>query len=110
METKSILVGDDMKRIRMMRQGNIVEIGDAPKLVVDLNSQKNYIQYKNKRIPYRRQVELSEDLLAGKRENVLNTALNYYYGHACEVIKGMQAAENYRRRANVTVRTKGSAQ
>lgn len=93
-----------MKKIHMQKQGNVIVIGDAPQLVVDLNSQKNYIKYKDKTIPYARRVELSADLLNGKRANVLNTAVNYHYRQACEVVKGMQAAGNYRKKINTTVR------
>lgn len=33
-------------------------------------------------IPYRKCVELGEDLLAGKRKHVFASALNYYYQQA----------------------------
>lgn len=78
----------------MKRQGNMIVIGDQPQLVVDLSSQKNYIKYKDMTIPYGRKVELSEDLLAGKRANVLNTAVNYHYCQACEVLEGTWEAKN----------------
>lgn len=37
------------------------------------------------RIPYKREVSLSPDLLCGKRENVYATAVRHYYQQACEV-------------------------
>lgn len=93
-----------MEKICMKQQGDTVIIGEFPQLVVDLKTQKNYIKTKNRTIPYYREVAFSEDLLAGKRENVLTTAVNYYYRQACEVAAGIEAAEAYREKANRTVR------
>lgn len=90
--------------VRIRRQGNIITIGEMPQLIVDLQNQNNYIKVQDKKIPYRRKVEFSDDLLAGKRENVMNTAVNYYYRQACEVAEGMKAAEAYRKKANTTMR------
>ena len=90
--------------IRVERNGNLLMIGDSPKLIVDLKDQENYIVVKGKKFPYKRKVELSEDLLSGKRKNVFHTAVGYYYSHACQVAEGMQAAAAYRANANITQR------
>lgn len=93
-----------MEKIYMKKQGDTVIIGESPQLVVDLKTQNNYIKTKNRTIPYYREVAFSEDLLAGKRENVFNTAVNYYYHQACEVVIGIEAAEAFREKANRTIR------
>ena len=93
-----------MKNIGIQRQKDRLIIGDMPQLVVDLKDQNNYIITQDRTIPYRSRVELSADLLAGKREAVMRTAINYYYAQACQVAEGMKIAEEYRRKVNIKVR------
>lgn len=93
-----------MGKIAVERRGNILVIGDDPQLVVDLKDQKNYIKVENRKIPYHREVALSEDLLSGKREKVFETAVKYYYKQACNVAEGMQFVERYCSKMNTTIR------
>ncbi len=88
----------------MTRQGDTMIIGEVPQLVVNLKNQDNYIKVKDRKIPYRKEVLLSEDLLAGKRANVFATAVKHYYRQACEVADGVQAAEAYRLKMNTNIR------
>ena len=74
--------------LNMRVQGNKLYIGEAPVLVVD--------------IPFKKEVKLSPDLLQGKRQKVLNTALNYYYQTACEIAEETRFAREYGKRANRT--------
>ena len=69
--------------LNMRVQGNKLYIGEAPVLVVDMQTQENYVHYEQEDIPFK-EVKLSPDLLQGKRQKVLNTALNYYQT-ACEI-------------------------
>lgn len=91
-------------KIEMRRDGNKIIIGDSSQLIVDLENQENYIRINDKMIPYRKKVELSGDLLAGKRQNVLETAVGYYYEQACSIAEGLQIAKAYRQHANTAVR------
>ena len=84
-------------QIKMIHKNHMLYIGDMPQLVVDLETQENYIICKDGKIPYYREITLSNDLLQGKRKNVLNTALRHYYTQACEVVRGKQIAAEYRR-------------
>lgn len=93
-----------MGTIEIKRQGNSIVIGDSPQLIVDLKTQKNYIRVEGMEIPYRRKIEFSDDLLAGKRKQVMDTAVRYYYRQACEVAEGMKVAKAYREKMNTTVR------
>lgn len=77
-------------KIEMKRDGNKIIIGDSLQLIVDLENQENYIRINDKMIPYRKKVELSGDLLAGKRQDVLETAVRYYYEQACSIAEGLQ--------------------
>lgn len=79
-------------------------IGETPLLVVDMENQNNYIEVNGRKIPYRKEIRLSKDLLEGKRKNVFQTAVNYYYRQACSVAEGVLAAEKYREKANGTIR------
>lgn len=87
-------------------KGNRLYIGDSPQLIVDLKSQKNFIRCKNENIPYKKKIRLSPDLLMGKRPEVFNTAVKYYYQQACEVAEGIQIARAYGRKANRTISVK----
>ena len=95
-----------MQSIQLVREGDKLTIGQEPQLIVNLTTQENYIRVDQQMIPYRKCVELSEDLLAGKRKHVFATALNYYYQQACRVAEGIAAAKQYRSAANTTVREK----
>lgn len=92
----------EMEMIKMRREGNLLFIGESPLLIVNINSQENYLVFNGKRHIYRREVALSRDLLEGKRNNVLKTAVNYYYAQACRIAEGLKIAEEYRGRANRT--------
>lgn len=93
-----------MNKINVKRDGNILTIGDTPQLVVDLENQKNYIAFADNQVPYHQEIVFSEDILSGKRENVFQTAVNYYYEQACEFIKGIKIAEEYRPFVNKSTR------
>lgn len=96
--------GKVLVKIEVRRDGNLLFIGGLPQLIVNLENQENYIKLQDRLIPYYREVTLSKDLLAGKRKNVFETALDYYYKQACDVAEGILAAEAYRSKANLTVR------
>ena len=89
--------------LNMRVQGNKLYIGEAPVLVVDMQTQENYVHYEKEDIPFKKEVKLSPDLLQGKRPEVLNTALNYYYQTACEIAEETRIAREYGERANRTV-------
>lgn len=91
-------------KIEMRRGGNKIVIGDSSQLIVGLENQENYIRINDKMIPYRKKVELSGDLLSGKRQDVLETAVGYYYEQACSIAEGLQIAKAYRQYANTAVR------
>ena len=95
-----------MEHVKVERKQDILTIGTSPKLVVNLKSQENYIETEARKIPYRRTIQFSRDLLEGKRQNVFQTAVDYYYRQACEVAEGMKIAEQYREKANRSVREK----
>ena len=88
--------------VNMRVQGNKLYIGEAPVLVVDMQTQENYVHYEKEDIPFKKEVKLSPDLLKGKRPEVLNTALNYYYQTACEIAEETRFAREYGKRTNRT--------
>lgn len=94
----------EKRKILIEQDENTVFIGEMPRLVVDLENQNNYIETDGRRIPYYREIRLSRDLLEGKRANVFDTAVSYYYEQACSVVRGIQDAQAYRLKANKTVR------
>ena len=104
MEKEKILVGGCMQEIQVTRMGDILIIGSTPQLIVNLKNQKNYIEYDSKKIPYQREIVFGEDLLEGRRKNVFQTAIRYYYGQACKFVEGLQIAEAYRSKVNTTIR------
>ena len=59
-----------MSDIVTRRDGDILLIGDEPQLIVNIRTQNNYIRIGKNKVPYLREVALSEDLLEGKRKNV----------------------------------------
>lgn len=85
----------EKRKILVRFEGEKVYIGDMPQLVVDLKTQENYIVYQGGTIAYHREIGLSRDLLAGKRKNVLDTAVQHYYAQACQVVQGKQIADSY---------------
>lgn len=93
-----------MKEISVTKEGTILTIGKNPELVVNLADQKNFIKVDGTLIPYKKEILLSNDLLAGKRKNVFDTAINYYYKQACAVAEGIAAAKEYRLHCNLTIR------
>lgn len=50
------------RKIEVWQEGNRLIIGDSPQLVVDLDSQENYILADGMKQPYLREVALSRDL------------------------------------------------
>lgn len=94
------------KTITVERKGDILVIGASPQLVVDLKTQNHYIQVGMEKIPYKKSVHFSEDLLRGERKQVLETAVRYHYETACNIVQGMVKAEEFREKANVTLREK----
>lgn len=62
-------------------------IGKSPRLVVDLHGGENYIETDDWKFPYGKEIRFSPDLLAGKRQNVMQTAVLYYYSRACRVVE-----------------------
>lgn len=104
METEKILAGDSMKEISVKKEGMVLKIGKNPELIVNLADQKNFIKVDDTLIPYKKEVLLSKDLLAGKRKNVFDTAIKYYYRQACAVAEGIAAAKEYRLHCNTTIR------
>ena len=51
--------------LNMRVQGNKLYIGEAPVLVVDMQTQENYVHYEQEDIPFKKEVKLSPDLLQG---------------------------------------------
>lgn len=98
METGEIPVMEEKRKVKMKREGNRLFIGEDPQLIVELETQENYIKTGDRLIEYHRKVGLSPDLLAGKRANVLETALEAYYLQACRVAEGIRVAEEYRKK------------
>ena len=95
MEEGAVLVKKAEKKIPMKIEDGKLYIGDMPQ-----------IRTEERLISYKKRIELSPDLLAGKRANVLQTALEYYYTQACEIAEGIKIAEEYRQKANTTIREK----
>lgn len=95
-----------MEEIMYKMEGHILRIGNHPQLVINLDTQENYIQTDEKEIPYRKTVEISPDLLEGKRKPVMKTAIRYYYQQACQIADDMKIAEEYWKYANLTIREK----
>lgn len=93
-----------MSTVTIKKNGNTMIIGDRPQLIVDLKNQKNFIDINGKKIPYKREVVFSKDLLDGKRKAVFDTAVQHYYRQACQVADGYLFVEKYRSHANTTVR------
>lgn len=52
-----------------------------------------------RKIPYTKS-RLNGDLLNGKRSNVFETAVSYYYDQACKVAEGYGAMAAYRENAD----------
>lgn len=90
--------------IPVKKEGHLLLIGDDPQLIVNLKTQNNYIKYEEQQIPYLHEISFGDDLLAGKRTNVFETAVNYYYQQACSFIENLKIAEQYRAFVNTTIR------
>ena len=81
-----------------------LELEQRKKVEKDIERQEaisDYL-YEQEDIPFKKEVKLSPDLLQGKRQKVLNTALNYYYQTACEIAEETRFAREYGKRANRT--------
>ena len=59
----------------MRQEGEMLYIGKEPQLIVDLKTQENYIRTADRMIAYRTAVELSPDLLKGKRVVLVDEAV-----------------------------------
>lgn len=90
-----------MEKVKAQVQDDKLIIGESPELIVDLKDGSSYIQVHNQKIPYMKKIRFSEDLLSGKRKNVFDTAVSYYYDQACKVVEGYRIAALYRETANV---------
>lgn len=55
--------GKVLVKMEIKREGNLLFIGDSPQLIVNLESQENYIKIQDRMLPYYREVALSKDLL-----------------------------------------------
>lgn len=86
----------EQRKILVKCEGTKVYIGEMPQLVVDLQTQENYIEYIGGKMPYYREIGLSRDLLEGKRGNVLDTAIEHYYHQACSVLRAKSYADAFR--------------
>ena len=93
-----------MGTVAIKKSGNTMIIGEQPQLIVDLENQKNFINVNGKKIPYKREIAFSTDLLEGKRKAVFDTAVQHYYRQACQVAEGYLFMEKYQAKANSTVR------
>lgn len=90
--------------LTVKRSGNTLVIGEQPQLIVDLKEQKNFIYVNDKKIPYKKEVALSEDLLEGKRKDVYESAVKHYYREACRVAEGYLFVEKHLQQMNTTIR------
>lgn len=85
-----------MQKLQITSDYPFILIGDSPRLIINLVTQENYIEYDGKRVLYQRDLLFSPDLLEGKRNNVFQTAAKYYYEQACRMVDGLKFAEQYR--------------
>ena len=90
--------------LTVKRSGNTLVIGVQPQLIVELKEQKNFIYVNDKKIPYKKEVALSEDLLEGKRKDVYESAVKHYYREACRVAEGYLFVEKHLQQMNTTIR------
>ena len=90
--------------LTVKRSRNTLVIGEQPQLIVDLKEQKNFIYVNDKKIPYKKEVALSEDLLEGKRKDVYESAVKHYYREACRVAEGYLFVEKHLQQMNTTIR------
>lgn len=93
-----------MSTVIVKRSGDTLIIGEQPQLIVDLKEQNNFICVNGKKIPYKREVVFSKDLLEGKRKAVYDSAIKHYYRQACQVAQGYLFVEKHMPKVNVTNR------
>lgn len=93
-----------MNAVTVKRSGDTMIIGEQPQLIVNLKDQNNFISVEGKKIPYKREVAFSEDLLEGKRKEVFETAIKHYYHQACLVAEGYLFVEKHLPQMNTTIR------
>ena len=84
-----------MENIRIQVSDDKLIVGEMPKLVIDLKGEENYIETKGQRIPYRKRIRVSRDLLQGKRANVMQTAMMHYYRQASDIAEGYKKLADY---------------
>ncbi len=84
-----------MENIRIQVSDDKLMVGEMPKLVIDLKGEENYIETEEHRIPYRKRIRVSKDLLQGKRANVMQTAMMYYYQQASDIVEGYKKLADY---------------
>ena len=92
------MVMEKKKKIAMRREGSKLFIGEDPQLIVNLETQENHIKTGERLLTYHRRVGLSPDLLAGKRPNVLETAVEAYYMQACRTAEAIRISIKHTRR------------
>jgi len=95
-EGKISIGGRFMENISIQVLHNKLIVGNMPRLVIDLNGGENYIETEQQKIPYRKSIRVSKDLLQGKRTNVMQTAMMYYYQQASAIAEGYKRLEDYR--------------
>lgn len=78
-----------------------IEAGSSPKLIIDLNNQNHVIDYHGKKIPYPAEIRLSPDLLRGRRSNVLQSAVMYYYQQAYRFAEDWEISQEYKKMKNL---------
>lgn len=92
------MVPVNKKEIKVEKKNIGFVVGEFPKLVINLQTGEHWIFLGEKKIPYKKKIAFSEDLLHGKRRSVLETAIQYHYEKACEIARNTVKAEAYRRK------------
>lgn len=88
--------GGSMENVRIQVLHDKLIVRDMPRLVIDLNGRKNDIETEQQKIPYRKSIRVSKDLLQGKRANVMQTVMMYYYWQASHIAEGYERQADYR--------------
>lgn len=92
--------------IKTVQEGEYLYIGESPQLIINLKNQENYIKTEDHLYPYHTEVHFSDDLLAGKRPEVFETAVMHYYQKACHVMNTLKRLDAYRQKINTLIREK----
>lgn len=93
-----------MEKIKIQVIHDKLIVGEIPRLVIDLNGGENYLETENQKIPYRKKIGISRDLIQGKRSNVMQTAMMYYYQQASRIAEGYKKIADYHDRINIDVK------